>query len=225
MNEQFDKEKFYLNSDKWINTFPSKSKKNLNKKYFFAVSFLVIGLTLVSVIKNKTRILQKEILNLQSSIYNLKVDLNKATLDHEFITSPDNITLLAKQNLSTDFVHYKKSQIKYLNEKSKKISVTDGGIIINKNKKKLSKKVKIEVAKQIETKKNELKKLKEIYSKPEELPKEVREKITKKIETAKIDLKNLYTDPINSIDIEKVQRWGVIQVVKVFFGMPIVPGK
>ena len=168
MNEQFDKEKFYLNSDKWINTFPSKSKKNLNKKYFFAVSFLVIGLTLVSVIKNKTRILQKEILNLQSSIYNLKVDLNKATLDHEFITSPDNITLLAKQNLSTDFVHYKKSQIKYLNEKSKKISVTDGGIIIYKNKKKLSKKVKIEVAKQIETKKNELKKLKEIYSKPEE---------------------------------------------------------
>ena len=205
--------------------FRIKEKKNLNKKYFFAVSFLVIGLTLVSVIKNKTRILQKEILNLQASIYNLKIDLNKATLDHEFITSPDNITLLAKQNLATDFVYYKKSQIKYLNEKSKNISVSNEDIIINKNKKNLSKKVKIEVAKQIATKKVELKKLQEIYSKPDELPKEVRKKITKKIETTKINLKNLYTDPVNSIDLEKVQRWSIIQIVKLFFGIPMVPGK
>ena len=53
----------------------------------------------------------------------------------------------------------------------------------------------------------------------------MRKKITKKIETTKINLKNLYTDPVNSIDLEKVQRWSIIQIVKLFFGIPMVPGK
>ena len=83
----------------------------------------------------------------------------------------------------------------------------------------------MEVAKKIEKKKVELKKLKEIYSRPEELPGEIKVKIAKKVQKTKTDIKNLYSDPKDAVDLTKVQRWAAIQVVKAFFGMPIVPGK
>ena len=38
-------------------------------------------------------------------------------------------------------------------------------------------------------------------------------------------LKNLYQNPRSVLTPEKVQRWAGIQVVKLFLGMPIVPGK
>ena len=41
----------------------------------------------------------------------------------------------------------------------------------------------------------------------------------------KTDLKNLYSDPKGAVDPRKIQRWAAIQVIKAFFGMPIVPGK
>ena len=50
----------------------------------------------------------------QKLINNLKVDLHQETLDHEIITSPENLALLAEENLDLNFISYKKSQIKEL---------------------------------------------------------------------------------------------------------------
>ena len=61
------------------------------------ISFFIFGLILVSTIKNETRKLQKEISNLQFSLNTMKITLHEANLDHQYLTSPDNIDKLAKK--------------------------------------------------------------------------------------------------------------------------------
>ena len=122
-------EKYKLDSERWVNTLPSKddnaiilkddnvlilsniinskSKPNPAKKYFLTMVVFVVGLILVSVIKNGTRNLQKEISNLQASINTLKLDLHQTVLEHEVITSPENISRLAQEYLESDFAFYK----------------------------------------------------------------------------------------------------------------------
>ena len=50
-------------------------------------------------------------------------------------------------------------------------------------------------------------------------------KVAKTIKEKKTELKNLYTSPKETIQMTKVQKWAAVQVVKVFLGVPIVPGK
>ena len=49
--------------------------------------------------------------------------------------------------------------------------------------------------------------------------------IANKIEKNKENIKNIFVRPKDYVTKEKLQRWGTIQVVKVFLGLPIVPGK
>ena len=49
--------------------------------------------------------------------------------------------------------------------------------------------------------------------------------VAKKIEEKKIELKNLYSHPRETITLQKAQKWAAIQFVKVFLGMPVIPGK
>ena len=130
---KFNQEKYKLDPSKWVNTLPSKDdntlilsnvinsnpKSSSAKKYSLTIIVFVVGLILVSVIKNGTRNLQKEINNLQASIKALKLDLHQTILEHEVITSPENISRLAKEYLESDFAFYKKSQIKQLSGKEK----------------------------------------------------------------------------------------------------------
>ena len=41
----------------------------------------------------------------------------------------------------------------------------------------------------------------------------------------KNELKKIYSSPKEVITLEKAQKWVAVQVVKVFLGMPIIPGK
>jgi hypothetical protein len=76
---------------------------------------------IVSAVKNETRNLQKEINNLQASINITQFNLDRATLDNEVLTSPENISRLAKEYLYSDFRVYKKSQIKNLDIPKKNV--------------------------------------------------------------------------------------------------------
>ena len=67
MIEDIIEDKYKLNPDKWI-TPPKTKKYNLTKKYSLTITFIVIGLILVSITKNETRKLQNEINDLQSSV-------------------------------------------------------------------------------------------------------------------------------------------------------------
>ena len=208
--------------EKWISTIPKKNNIKF-KKYYFSLTIIIIGLVSVSAIKNKTRNLQKEISSLHASIDILKKDLHKSTLEHEFITSPENITLLAKEYLELELTTYRAEQIKHLENKNLELIISEP--VKKDEKKKLSESIKSQVAKKIKKKKNELAKLKKLYKNPETIPGEVKAEVAKKIEAKKIELKELYNSPKETITVDKFQTWGVIQLVKVFLGIPVVPGK
>ena len=212
-------ENYNLNPDKWTDTIPKKTKKNSVAKYSISIFLFITGLVLVSAIKNESKILQKEINNLYASINTLKYNLHKASLDHEVITSPENISKMATEYLEKNLVSYKKNQIKNLNMKEENPE---------KNKYKsnnINKKLKLEIAKKINEKKLQLKKLQKISLKPEKLPMEIKTKIDKKISSTKQDIEKLYSDPKSVLTPEKMQSWAALQVVKLFLGMPIVPGR
>tara|TARA_Y100000590_G_C15516974_1_gene937763 strand:- start:246 stop:959 length:714 start_codon:yes stop_codon:yes gene_type:complete len=224
-NRDSNNEAYLLDPNRWTNTIPKKKSNNFVNKFSLTIVLFVFGLVIVSAIKNKTRILEKEINNLHTSINKLKTDLHQSTLDHEVITSPENISQLAAEYMETELVTYKKSQIIWLNEER---DLVQSKTITNKknNKQKIEPSlIKIKITNKIAEKKIELAKLEELYSKPEKLPEELKLKVERKIAKAKTDLKQLYTDPKNSIDIKKIQQWGAIQVVKAFLGIPIVPGR
>ena len=220
--EEINQEQYKLDPNKWVNTLPKKNN-SFAKPRVTAIALFIIGLIFVSVIKNKTRNLQKEINNLNASINTLKLDVHQATLDHEVITSPENISRLATEYLEVGLVSYKKFQIKDLNENIASLNVQEKNINQQGNESKNN--IKIKIAKKINKKRVELKKLQEIYSNPQELPKGIKLQITRKIEEKKNEIKKLYTEPRDSIDLKKIQRWGAVQVVKAFLGIPIIPGK
>ena len=248
INKESNKEKYKLDSNRWVNTLPKKnndililsnainsnsnsnsnSKSSSSKKYSLTIIGFVVGLILVSVIKNETRNLQKEISNLQTSIKTLKLDLYQTTLEQEVITSPENISRLAKEYLEFDLASYKKSQIKQLSKKTKIFVKQE-----EKNNKKTFKKkneeqvneVKLRIAKKIEATKIELRKLQELYSTPEKLPGEIKLQVAKKIKTKREELKKLASDPYSMVSSKKVHRWAGLQIVKALLGMPLVPGK
>jgi hypothetical protein len=207
-----------FNSDLVISTAPIKSKKYTLKNYSFIGFLFVVGLMIVSVIKNETRNLQKEINVFKNSINNLKVDLHQESLDYEIITSPENLTILAKEYLEVNLVPYKRPQIQELKKAKAYIKKE------NKNKN-LKTDIKENVFKAIKKKKVELAKLKKIYSNPKDIPTEMRLVLGRKIETKKNEIKRFYENPKITIGTEKMQKWLIVQVAKLFVGIPVVPGK
>ena len=236
INTEFNKITNQLDHDRWINTIPKKNtyssvKKNTYssvKKYSIIVTLFVCGLLFVSAIKNETRNLQKIINNLEASINVIKFNLDQAILDNEIITSPENISLLAKEYLSIDLVSYKRSQIKRSNDQNKKFSKINKirKEKINKKKiKNLSDNIKTQIAKKVDKKKTEIIKLQELYSNPKSIPNAVKTQVATKIEEEKVKLKNIYNSPKDIMTFEKIGKWSMVQVVKVFLGMPVIPGR
>ena len=224
-NIRFNEETNQIDHHRWINTISKKKTYNTVRKYSSVKKFtlmtvlFVCGLLFVSALKNGTRNLEKEISNLTASVKAIKFNLDQAILDNEVITSPENISQLAKKYLDTDFISYKKSQIRQLNEDTKTV------IKINKKDNNLSTKIKSGITKKIAKKKTEIRKLQELYSNPGSIPGAIKTQVAMKIEKKKIELKNIYSEPKDIFTLERVGRWSVVQVVKLFLGMPIIPGR
>ena len=240
-----------INNEKWIHTLPqqniksSESKEQLDyyrwtktiskknnynsAKMYSAVAFLFIfGLFFVSVVKNQTRNLEKEINFLKTEISGIEFNLNQSLLDNEVITSPANISRLAKEYLGTDLVFYKKKQIinsENHSETIAKITSLNKKNMYKKKVKKLSGNVKYKVAKKIEDKKAEIKKLQELYNNPKSIPREIRTEVGRQIKEKKSTLKTLYDTPNKIFSAERIGRWTIVQVAKVFLGMPVIPGR
>lgn len=210
-----------LNHQVWENTIPKKNNNILPKKYFLMTTVLIISLLIVPFIKNKTRNLEKEISSLEAVVNSIDFNLSQAILDNEVITSPENIAKLAKEHLNKDLVYYKKSQIRDLNNPNK----GEKEKTLGNNKKNFSESIKTQVKKKIENKKKEIVKLQEIYKNPKSLPGEIKIKVAKQIEEKKFELKNLYESPKDIITLKRAGNWGIIQVVKAFLGIPIIPGR
>tara|TARA_B100000029_G_scaffold395342_1_gene393114 strand:+ start:244 stop:957 length:714 start_codon:yes stop_codon:yes gene_type:complete len=223
-NIKREEEIFQIDHNKWVNTIPKKNTLNSVKKYSFMTIIFIFGLFIVSIVKNQTRNLEKEISYLNASITSIEFNLKQAILDNEVITSPENISKLAKEYLNNDLIHYKKSQIKYLdddNEITKELNKQSNEKVLNI----LQKKVKKRVEKKIKKKKEELAKLQELYNDPKSIPDEVKTKVAKQIKEKKFELKSLYESPKEVITIKRLGKWGAAQVIKVALGMPVIPGR
>ena len=61
------------------------------KKFIIASSIFIFFLLFTSTIKNKTRVLEKNISNLSKIIFNKTKDINEAQLDFYYLTSPAEI--------------------------------------------------------------------------------------------------------------------------------------
>ena len=72
---------------------------------------LISGLIFTSLIKNKTRLLEKELHYLNNEIKDLSFNLAEASLDFQYLTTPKHISLLAKDFLDENFSYYKESQM------------------------------------------------------------------------------------------------------------------
>ena len=217
-----------LDHDKWINTIPKKNTHNSFQKYSLMTILFVCGLLFVSVVKNETRNLQKKINNLETSVNVIKFNLDQAILDHEVITSPENISLLAKEYLNINLVSYKRSQIKQLNgetEKFSKISKVQKEENNKQKNKNLVTNIKSKVVNQIEEKKRDIRKLQVLYSNPKLIQGEIKTQVANQIEEKKTELKNIYSSPRDTITLGKVGKWSAAQVIKAFLGMPIIPGR
>ena len=234
INNKFDEKIKQLDSNRWVNTiskkttYDSKNSYGSVKKYSLTAILFVSGLLLVSAVKNETRNLQKEINNLEASIDVAKFNLKQAILDNEVITAPENIFRLAKEYLNTSLVSYKRSQIKQLsdeNEKFTKVNKVKKEKINKKKTKNLTASIKKQVAKRIETKKTEMRKLQALYYNPKSIPKEIKTQVAVQIEEKKNEIRNIYSAPKDIFTLERVGRWSVVQVVKLFLGMPIIPGR
>ena len=232
INIKFNEEKNQVDHYRWVNTIPQKNThNNVAWRYPLVVILFVCGLLFVAVVKNKTRNLEKEIYSLRASNNVIKYNLNQAILDNEVITSPENISRLAKEYLNTDFISYKKSQIRQLYDDTAIISKLNKNnnnlstVKLNEKSNNLSTKIKSVITKKIEKKKTEIRKLQELYSKPESIPGEVKTQIASKIKEKKIELKNLYSSPKKIITLEKTRKWATVQIAKFFLGIPPIPGK
>jgi len=224
VNFKHKQESLQIDHNKWVSTLPKKSSYNSVKKYSLITTLFVCGLLFVSVVKNQTRNLEKEINYLKASISLIEFNLEQAILDNEVITSPENISKLAKEYLNGDLVYYKKSQIKNINSNNKILKKPN-----QKNKVKilnnLPKNVKIHVVTRIKKKKEEIDKLQKLYNNPKSIPGEIKIKVAKQIQEKKFELKTLYESPKDIVTLERVGKWGIVQVVKAFLGMPIIPGR
>jgi len=167
----------------------------------FILITLISGLIFTSLIKNKTRLLEKELLYLDNEINILSSNLSEASLDFQYLTTPKNISLLAKNFLDENFIYYNESQI------IKSINQEKDLVILKKlTNKKTFRQLNIEGS--VNKKSNSIK---ETDS-------------TQLFFVKGTDNRNPQSTK-NTVVSKKVKRWAGFQIIKAFIGIPTLPVK
>jgi len=86
----------------------------INYKFFISITIFLIMLFLTSIIKNKTRIIEKDILKYKNKIASTKKNLYESQLDYYYLTSPKLLKSKLEFLTDEDYVHMEFSKI-YLN--------------------------------------------------------------------------------------------------------------
>ena len=162
---------------------------------------LISGLIFTSLIKNKTRLLEKELVYLDNEINSLSSNLAEASLDFQYLSTPKHISLLAKDFLDENFSYYKESQIQ------KSIKPQKDLIILKKLK---NDNTSGQLGRE------------ESVNKKSNVAKEIDN--TQLLITEKIDKKNSQKEK-KEITLKKIKKWTRIQAINVFLGIPNIPVK
>ena len=83
-------------------------------KFLFTIFVFSFLLTITSIIKNQTRIIEKNIYKVDRKILVLKKDLSETELDYFYLSSPNNLSNRTKDLALIDYVPMDFSRI-YLN--------------------------------------------------------------------------------------------------------------
>ena len=211
---------------------------------------LISGLIFTSLVKNKTRLLEKELLYLDNEINSLNFNLNEISLDFEYLTTLKRISLLAKNFLDENFSYYKESQIKKSIKPEKDLAIlkklkNDNAFTQLSTEKSVNKKSNVAkeidnrqllATKNIETQITEdaftgeetikylaiLKKLKNNNT-VSQLSTEESINKTSNV-TKEIDNRQLQGSKKISVS-KKVHNWAGLQIIKSFFGIPAIQVK
>ena len=211
---------------------------------------LISGLIFTSLVKNKTRLLEKELLYLDNEINSLNFNLNEASLDFEYLTTPKRISLLVKNFFDENFLYYKESQIKKSIKPEKDLAIlkklkNDNTFTQLSTEKSVNK--KSNVAKEIDnrqllaTKNNGTQITEDAFTGEETIKYlailkkskndntvsqlSTEKSINKKSNVAKeIDNRQLQESKKISVS-KKVHNWAGLQIIKSFLGIPSIPVK
>jgi len=85
-----------------------------NKKKLFIIIIYSLFFITIPIIKNETRLIEKNIQNHQSQILFLEKNLSEAYLEFQYLTSPEVLANKVSTNLDTHYQNLTSSQI-YLN--------------------------------------------------------------------------------------------------------------
>jgi len=218
-----EEENLHLIEDEKLKNSYNINSYSIIEKYSFIVILFIFGLIFVSIVKNETRHLERKINILKAENSKIKFNLKQAILDNEVITSPQNISKLAEEHLNINLVSYKKSQILPLRELNGVAENLDTNNL--EEKKKLPSIFKLKIAKKIEKKKMEIQKLQEVYNNPKLIPSEIKAKVALSIKEKKAQLKNIHENPKDLVAFKKATQWTAVQIVKLFLGIPTLPGR
>ena len=110
-----------------------------NSKLIFTLFVFTFFLTITSIIKNQSRILEKQILGLSSNILSKEKNLSEAELEFYYLSSPNGIEKKIKKKELRKFEPIKHSKI-FNNVDDLIIFEKKLSNLINKNEKKIKKK-------------------------------------------------------------------------------------
>ena len=86
----------------------------INNKLIFSVTIFSIMMFCTSTVKNKTRIIEKDILKYENKIAGIEKNLYESQLDYYYLTSPKLLKSKLEFLTDEDYVHMEFSKI-YLN--------------------------------------------------------------------------------------------------------------
>ena len=84
----------------------------MNKNFIYLILIIVIGSYSNDFFNKKSDLLNKAVSNKKNNITNLNKKIITEKIEYNFLTNPERIKKLSKENLSNDYITYEKKNIK-----------------------------------------------------------------------------------------------------------------
>ena len=67
--------------------------------------------------------------------------------------------------------------------------------------------------------------IQQFYSNPKLIPTKIKKKLSLSVEEKRSKIESIINDPHDIFTAKKISKWTAMQVVKLFFGLPVIPGR
>ena len=84
----------------------------MNKNFVYLILIIMVGSYSNDFFNKKSDLLNKAVSNKKNNITNLNKKIITEKIEYNFLTNPERIKKLSKENLSNDYITYEKKNIK-----------------------------------------------------------------------------------------------------------------